>query len=107
MIPPLITALPFELLSKESQPGMQLPTNSAQANYTILRDCLSTPIIQRSAPKPSNAKRKRSKAGRKTAHSSSSTTSTTMSEADANGAEHQTEFVEVYRLYVRSITQAD
>ncbi|MCJ1458152.1 hypothetical protein MMC28_008523 [Mycoblastus sanguinarius] len=73
-------------------------SDQAQTNYDILRDCLSEPIIQKSASKPSNSKRRKLK-GRK--HTIQETlTPGGIPEAETNHAEDLADFIDYLTLEI-------
>ncbi|KAL2057093.1 hypothetical protein ABVK25_002832 [Lepraria finkii] len=70
---------------------MHPPTPEAQPNFVILSDCLSTPVIHRSAPKSSSGKRRRPK-GRK---SNVILSPSAVLDADTNDAKHLADFIDM------------
>lgn len=84
-------------------------TRESQPNYALLGECLSIPLISKSAlpQSSSNGRRKRVKAGRKTAAGSSEYATSTTPEMKASDAEDLAEFTEVCLPLTVSMTGLD
>lgn len=61
-----------------------------RSNFQLFRDCLSTPLIEKSTEQPPKTKRARNKSGRKTA-----VKPVAVHKAESNDADELAEFIEV------------